>query len=287
MISQLARSQPNIVLPKRCQRYEEERGRKCPTLQLGRDRVLGTPVAAAADSDGGREPYHSSLREDKMNMDSVSTLVERLRKDAIGRPVWLPETQVYEYQDRSAKTVAVLKLIRAAHGVSALDTLCRSGLFIDFGVIIRCVYDCTEEVYFLLENYPENSENVNQFVKAFFENTIDGERETNVVSVKKIRSAMVRVLTGKAQDERIRKIAENIHKIFSGYVHANYAQIMEVYNGRTDDFNLSGVPSPLEQQKRTLHVEQAAYSVLNAAAFAAAVLGLQNLCHDIVQSWRS
>ena len=79
-----------------------------------------------------------------MNLEKLYILVERLRKEAIGEPKWIPSKEVYEYPDHSAKVVAVLKLTRAAHGIAALNLLCGSGLFIDFGVIIRCVNDCVE-----------------------------------------------------------------------------------------------------------------------------------------------
>ena len=61
-----------------------------------------------------------------MNLDQLFILVERLRKEAIGEPKWINEKHVYEYQDHSAKVVAVLKVVRAAQGVHTLDLLCRS-----------------------------------------------------------------------------------------------------------------------------------------------------------------
>ncbi len=220
-----------------------------------------------------------------MNLDRLAILIENLRKEAIGEPQWIKEKQVYEYQDHSAKVAAVLKVTRAAHGVNALNLLCRAGLFIDFGVIIRCVNDCAEEAYFLLEEFPKTSGNVDQFVKAFFESTIDGylSNETFPVQRKKIRSAVVRVLKGR-HDEEIRITMENIYKTFCGYVHADYAHIMEVYNGGTRDFNLTGVPSSQQRQMRMEHVELAAGSVLHAAAFIALALGLKDLHRDIAQS---
>lgn len=219
-----------------------------------------------------------------MNLDRLFILVERLRKEAIGEPKWIEDKKVFEYQDHSAKVVAVLKITRAAQGVTALNLLCRSGLFIDFGVIIRCVNDCVAEAYFLLEEYPNSSVNVGQFVKSFFESTIDGflSKEIPLVPTKKIRSAMVRVLKGR-HDEGTRKIIDKIYKTFCGYVHADYAHIMEIYNGGTDDFNLTGVPSIQQRQMRMEHVELAANSVLNAAAFVAETLGLKDLCRDMVQ----
>lgn len=222
-----------------------------------------------------------------MNLDQLFILVERLRKEAIGEPKWINEKKVYEYQAHSAMVVAVLKVARAAQGVKTLDLLCRSGLFIDFGVIIRCVYDCEAEAYFLLENFPNTSSHVNKFVKAFFESTIDGylSTETHPVPTAKIRSAMVRVLKG-GHDEETRTMAERIYKTTCGYVHANYAHIMEIYNGQTCNFNLAGVPSIQQCQMRMEHVALAAKGVLHAAAFIAHTLGLKSLHQEILQSWQ-
>ena len=102
-----------------------------------------------------------------MNLDQLSVLVEKLRKEAIGEPKRIVEKQAYEYEDRSAKVVAVLKLVRAAHGIHAMNLLRSAGLFIDFGAIIRYVHDCVAEVYFLLEKFPETSGNIDASFKHF------------------------------------------------------------------------------------------------------------------------
>jgi hypothetical protein len=222
-----------------------------------------------------------------MNLDQVFSFVERLRKEAIGEPTWIREKQAFEYLEKSAKVVAVLKLVRAAQGVSSLKVLCEHGLFIDLGVIRRCVGDCEAEVYFLLETFPTTSSNVNQFVQAFFESTIDSylSSETHSVQSKKIRNAMLRVLE-REYDHKIRTALENVYKTFSGYVHANYAHIMETYNGKTLDFNLDGVPDDRQRLMRLEHVELAAKDVLHMAAFVAQRLDLKELHHEIVQSWQ-
>ena len=72
-----------------------------------------------------------------MNLDQLFILAERLRKEAIGEPEWIAEKHVYEYKEHSARVVAVLKIMRAAQGVAALNRLCRSGLFIDFGALLK------------------------------------------------------------------------------------------------------------------------------------------------------
>jgi len=100
----------------------------------------------------------------------------------------------YEYTEHSAKVVAILKLVRAAHGVAASEILRLNGFFIDLGMVTRGVFDSVEEVYFLLEQYPNTSRHVDQFVKGFFETDIGGylSVETNNVLKKHIRSARVR-----------------------------------------------------------------------------------------------
>jgi len=215
-------------------------------------------------------------------IERLFTLIELVRKEAIGEPKWIKEKQVYEYADHSAKVVAVLKLVRAAQGVSSLNLLCRNGLFIDFGVIIRCVNDCHAEIYFLLENYPGSSSNVDQFVKSFFESHIEGylSMETPPVQTKKIRSAMVRVLKERHDEETSTRI-NNVYKTFSGYVHANYAHIMETYNVRDLNFSLVGVPSIQQRLMRSEFVELSANSVLYSAAYIALKLGLRTLYSDL------
>lgn len=76
----------------------------------------------------------------------------------------------------------------------------------------------------------------------------------------------------------------DIYRTFSGYVHANYAHVMEVYNGSALDFNLAGVPSVRQRTIRIEAVELAANSVLHAAAFIAATLKLTDLHLEIMQS---
>ena len=193
----------------------------------------------------------------------------------LGAPNWVAGKHAFEYVEESAATVVVLKLIRAAHGLSTLQLLCRAGLFIDMGSILRGVNDCVEEVYFLLETYPEKpTAHVEKFIKNFFEGTVDGylDTTTHQVSRDKIRSARVRVLEGNHDDATLR-LLERIYKTFSGYTHAGYAHIMEVYNGGQNSFNLEGVPSEELRRGWTEHFALACNAVLMAGAFAAQRFG--------------
>jgi hypothetical protein len=131
------------------------------------------------------------------------------------------------------------------------------------------------------------SRNVENFVKAFFETTIDGylNVETEHVSSKKIYSAMVRTLTHLKQDEETRTRVLNIYKTFCGYTHANYSNIMQIYGGVPPvlSFNLPGVTSVRQREMHMELVEQAYLSVLYSIGFAAYKFGLSELFREVVQ----
>ena len=95
---------------------------------------------------------------------------------------------------------------------------------------------------------------------------------------------MVRVLKDR-DDEETRATMQRIYQTYSGYVHANYAHIMETYGGRNLNFNLAGISSIQQRQMRMEIVQLAANSVLHAAAFVAQTLDLKDLSREIVQSW--
>jgi hypothetical protein len=220
-----------------------------------------------------------------MNIYRLFLITEKLQKQSVGDPVWMPEKETFEYARQSIEVVAILKIIRAAQGIKSLKMLCENGLFIDMGAIYRCVNDCTAEVYFLLEEYPKCSNHVDQFVKGFFETTKDGylNVKTEHVETKKIHSAMVRALTGLIQDEVTRERILRIHKVFSGYVHANYVHILQIYGDYPPTFNLAGVPSTQQQEMHMKLVVEAYYSVLYSIGFVGQKLGLADIYREVIE----
>jgi hypothetical protein len=212
-----------------------------------------------------------------MELNRIHILIESFRKEVLGVPQWVAGKHAFEYSQQSVVTVVLLKLIRAAQGLSTLQLLCRAGLFIDMGSSLRGLNECVEEVYFLLETYPEKpSAHVEKFIKNFFEGTIDGYLSitTHQVQRDKIRSACVRVLRG-SHDDATQKLLERIYQTFCGYTHAGYANIMEVYDGSRDSFNLDGVPSEAVRRGWAEHFTLACNAVLMAGAFAAQRFGKQ------------
>ena len=226
-----------------------------------------------------------SIFPELMDLGRLKSVVERLREASIGAPQWVSSKGVFEYPKRTLEVAVVLKLVRAAQGVHALTLLCANGLFVDMGAIYRCVSDCVNETYFLLEDYPEKSELKEKYLTHFFSQTIETCQsfEEDAVRSKKIHNAVVRVMTGREQDEIAQKVIMRIYKTFSGYTHAGYAHIMEMFGGVSPDvsFNISGIPSEKLRAMRMELVFEAYKSVLSATAFTAGVFGLKGLFGEI------
>ena len=75
----------------------------------------------------------------------------------------------------------------------------------------------------------------------------------------------------KTQDNDNLKKLKRIYKTFSGYVHASYAHIMQMYGGLKDSrsFNISGIPSDLEKFKNYTLCNEALKSVFYVLVFVA------------------
>ena len=222
-----------------------------------------------------------------MDLARLKMFAERLRVESVGDPKWVESKGVFEYPNQTVEVAVVLKIIRAAQGIHALDLLCRAGLFVDMGAIYRCVGDCSAEVYFLLEDYPRQSSNVTKFLREFFSKTIDGHltSDEEPVRTKKIHNAMVRSLTGNEQDERIKRSLNNVYKTFSGYTHAGYSHIMQMYGGSGNlrSFNIDGIPSQAQRDLYMELIQKAHQSLLYEMSYVAKTFGLHDLLREILQ----
>lgn len=222
-----------------------------------------------------------------MDIDLLSYFIEKLRAETIGDPDWIDSKHVFEYPNQSIEVATVLKMVRAAQGVYALKILCSRGLFVDMGAICRCIGDSIAEVYFLLEEYPEQSSHVKQFLKEFYSKTIDGHllSQEHPVLSRKIHNAMVRSLTGGIQNEEVKKILTNIYRTFSGYIHAGYAHIMQMYGGSYTNlsFNISGVSSQSQIDTHMQIVAEAYKSVLYVLAHVTQKFGLTKLYNEVIE----
>jgi len=218
----------------------------------------------------------------------LDAFIERLRKESIGDPSWITAKKVYEYQPQTIEVAAVLKLVRAAQGIHAMQLLCNAGLFVDFGAITRCVLDCLDDVRFLLERYPHRSDMVDKFLKEFYSKDIDNYASTNEVPVltKKIRAGAIRAITGRSSDSVVQAKKEAIYNTFCGYVHAGYCHIMQMFGGPAGqlEFKLSGITFAEEIKSHQRVLDAITDSTMYCVAYTCEMLELRELEGEVLNA---
>ena len=221
-------------------------------------------------------------------LEQVQYWLEELERNCIDSPRWNEEKLVFEYDNVTVEVVAFLKLVRAVQSLRSLQVLCENGLFIDFFTIIRCITDCLNEVYFLLETYPHQSSTVKKFIANFKETTIDKHlsASTDFVESKKIQNAKARALSKGAEFSKYQEGIRRIFKTFSGYIHSNYSHIMQIYCGKPTDlrFQLSGVPSRDQKLQHSQFIDEMVNMTAFTIAFMAQKLKFGQLVGDIAKN---
>jgi len=138
------------------------------------------------------------------------------------------------------------------------------------GIIVRCISDCVNEIYFLLEEYPNTTPQAHKFIGHFKSTAFSSEQESPPsVPSKKIHNATVRYIDDSSpfSFEYSQKKIRNVYEAFSGYVHSNYPHIKEIYGGPERKFHMEGVPSIIERGKHTALIYEFFKMTRNALGF--------------------
>jgi len=155
----------------------------------------------------------------------------------------------YTYDSPNVKHVCFLKGVRIVSGLNALLVLLHAGYLTEMGVLVRTVGDCINDIYFLLENFPQTTPEVEKYVSNFFNEIIEepeidenDRRKTHRIKVRKIHASRARLLSEHMNLEIDRDMVYRIYSAYSGYVHAAYPNIMEMYGGHPQHkFHLRGM----------------------------------------------
>lgn len=223
----------------------------------------------------------------------LNTIESQYLGPRFGTPEWISEKQAFEYSTVSVEVVAYLKAVRAVQSLKSIRLLQENGLIIDLYTIGRCILDCVNEIYFLLENYPEVSQPVEKFLQNFRESTIDdpSEEGTETVPSKKIRNASARVRAegGYLTFDQAKAVLDRPHKIFSGYVHGQYSHIMEIYGGSTNErsFNVEGITSESRRADYLIWIGQLDEMVIHSLAYMAKQFACEQVLREIIQHFES
>jgi hypothetical protein len=104
-----------------------------------------------------------------------NTLKELKKNPLIGNPIRNEKEGriVYEFKELTPLRMAYIKAVRSVSTMNAIRALFKLGHTIEAGTLIRCVFDCSTEIAFILEKHPEYSKKVRQLIDIFQESPID------------------------------------------------------------------------------------------------------------------
>jgi hypothetical protein len=196
----------------------------------------------------------------------------------------------FRYKEPNHVTFLVLKMARMVTALYATLTLTKDGLFEDAGAICRIIIECRHDVDFVMDGlikdpFPADKQEV---VDNFFNEEIQTTKEMlgtmkkpPTIPRKKIYPAVGRLLSP-GNPDRPQRIAKVLEEMFSGYVHASYPHIMEMYEGTRKEFCMSGV-----QMRIPIFIKQVALNIhasLNQFVILAKALDLTDLKLQLLAS---
>ena len=155
----------------------------------------------------------------------------------------------FMYKSPTVKQVCLLKAVRIISGLNALLLLLKAGYVTEMGVLMRTIGDCINDIYFLLEHFPDKTPEVERYISNFFN---EGIEEPEIVEsmnkpvyrtkVKRIHASRARLLSEHINFAVCRDMVYKIYSAYSGYVHSAYPNIMELYGGEPPyNFHLQGM----------------------------------------------
>jgi len=180
------------------------------------------------------------------SIDHLENIIGVFEKE-LGKPELIDG--VFAYVSPTVKHVCFLKGLRIVSGLNALLVLLHAGYLTEMGVLIRTISDCINDIYFLLEHFPQMTPEVEKYVSNFFNDIIEepeinenDRKKTHRIKVRKIHASRARLLSEHMNLEIDRDTVYRIYSAYSGYVHAAYANIMEMYGDRPQQkFHLRGM----------------------------------------------
>lgn len=216
--------------------------------------------------------------------------------ETLPQPVYLREKRVFEYTEISVEIVAYLKAVRAVQSLTSLPILCNQGLITDYYTVIRCILECVDHIYFLLEKYPAQSNEVSQYIEHFKSTTIENAKTQSSHRIRqdKIHTAVTRARNSPRDredfdenDKVMKKLVEGIWRATCNAVHTNYSEVMQSYGGPAGNrkFQLAGIPSDIVIRRNSEWIVQINILVGNVLGYIASKFGMEALTIEIRQQF--
>jgi hypothetical protein len=199
------------------------------------------------------------------------------------------DSYVFRYVEKSPEQAIVQKLARYVTTLRAACLLFDFGFVQEQAALQRVLDEIQEDVTFLsLGIIFNNMTPLHQaFLDAFYQEELDprtgkpGPQDRPMVPRKKIRAWIARANPGNKSPSKGIDAPRQVHKAYSGYVHAASPQIMDMYLGSPPRFHLGGMRGTERHDEHRADLWNYFYRGVLAFAFAAKAFGDDQLFDDI------
>ena len=156
----------------------------------------------------------------------------------------------HEENEKTIELVIVLKSVKITSTLHACLALMIAGHVQEIMALLRIVEECGNDILFLMmpDSNGNNTDKQEEYLKSFFaeEFTDPGQvltshQSRSSVPFKKINAANAKTLGQATNESDAAKMGEITFKTLSGYVHAAYPQIMEMFGGPEMKFHMRGM----------------------------------------------
>lgn len=209
---------------------------------------------------------------------------------ALPQPEFSATLKRFRYKNPTPLTFLVLKMSRIVAGLYAMLTLTKSGLFQDAGGVCRVIYECIHDIEFIMDGLtkdsfpPDKQEVVDNFFKKEIstpEAMLNTMSKSPTIPRKKIYPTVGRFLSPQNPD-RPQRIVKVLEEVMSGYIHAAYSHIMEMYEGISKTFKMSGAIGRISAW--TNQIALITHSALNDFSILARELNLSQLEVELISA---
>ena len=213
--------------------------------------------------------------------------------DEIGKPEFIREIgrERFRYQKPSSQIFQVLKSVRVASAYNACLCLLRQGYCQETCALIRMVFEFLHDMEFIAESYLKGgvSGRQQEMLALFFKEDLPDPEEfmsrhnkRPTVPRRKVYAEVARGLSPENPD-RTQRLIRLLEESYSGYVHAAYPHIMELYVGGVWRFSINGMAGTPRQFQALRAVVRSLSQALNQFAKLAIQFGKVELFKELIE----
>jgi hypothetical protein len=166
----------------------------------------------------------------------------------IQKPIFDPQLSEWRYRYLDNLTCAHLKAAKLLSNNRAMYSLIKAGYLQEAAALVRISDDLIHEIHFSIVT---EGPALYRFLGAFYaeefadhEQPLKSGKGRDTIPARKIRSSFANSNLHTMNASTVQEISTTIHRIYSGYIHGAYPQIMELYGGDPPKFHINGSSNP-------------------------------------------